>query len=65
MGQVGDQTGCRVFLFLYTDDFDRDYQNLMEQGITIIRNRMVEPYGKVTVFSDLYGNFRDLIEPDC
>jgi uncharacterized glyoxalase superfamily protein PhnB len=60
---VGNQTGGRVFLFLYTDDFDRDYRNLVEKGIAIIREPVVESYGKVTVFSDLYGNLWDLIEP--
>jgi len=61
--RVGNQTGGRVFLFLNTDNFERDYQNLVEQGITIIRERTDEPYGKVAVFSDLYGNLWDLIEP--
>lgn len=61
---IGNQTGGRVFLFLYTDDFERDYQNLLEQGIEIIRPPVVEPFGKVAVFSDLYGNWWDLIEPN-
>jgi uncharacterized glyoxalase superfamily protein PhnB len=60
---VGNQTGGRVFLFLYTDDFDRDYRNLVEKGITITREPVIESYGKVAVFSDLYGNLWDLIEP--
>jgi uncharacterized glyoxalase superfamily protein PhnB len=60
---IGNQTGGRVFLFLYTDDFDRDYQNLLDQNITIIREPVVEEYGKVAVFADLYGNLWDLIEP--
>jgi catechol 2,3-dioxygenase-like lactoylglutathione lyase family enzyme len=63
--RVGNQTGGRVFLFLYTDDFDRDYQNLIDEGIAIVREPRVETYGKVAVFSDLYGNLWDLIEPDC
>lgn len=61
--RVGNQTGGRVFLFLYTDDFERDYQNLLDQNITIIRRPSVEPYGTVAVFEDLYGNLWDLIEP--
>ena len=59
---IGNQTGGRVFLFLHTDDFDRDYRNLQEQGITIVRERSVEAYGTVAVFADLYGNLWDLIE---
>jgi hypothetical protein len=50
-------------LFLYTDDFDRDYANLREKGVRIIREPVVEEYGKVCVFADLYGNLIDLIEP--
>ncbi|MEY3060570.1 MAG: hypothetical protein RL000_1922 [Bacteroidota bacterium] len=60
---IGNQTGGRVFLFLYTDDFDRDVKRLAEQGISIVRPPQVEAYGKVLVFSDLYGNLWDLIEP--
>lgn len=60
---VGNQTGGRVFLFMYTDDFDRDYQNLKDQGVKIIRERSKESYGVVAVFADLYGNLWDLIEP--
>jgi catechol 2,3-dioxygenase-like lactoylglutathione lyase family enzyme len=61
--RIGNQTGGRVFLFLYTDDFQRDYQNLIEQKIQIVREPVVESYGTVAVFSDLYGNLWDLIEP--
>ncbi len=61
--RIGNQTGGRVFLFLYTDDFGRDYQNLQDQGITIIREPSVELYGTVAVFEDLYGNLWDMIEP--
>ncbi|MDX2246731.1 MAG: VOC family protein [Bacteroidia bacterium] len=61
--RIGNQTGGRVFLFLYTDDFSRDYQNLLDQGVAIIRTPSVEEYGKVAVFADLYGNLWDLIEP--
>jgi uncharacterized glyoxalase superfamily protein PhnB len=60
---IGNQTGGRVFLFLHTDDFDRDLNRLMKHGISIVRPPQVEPYGKVLVFSDLYGNLWDLIEP--
>ncbi len=59
--RVGDQTGGRVFLFLHTDDFDRDYQNLLTQNITIVRGPSSEEYGRVVVFEDLYGNKWDLI----
>jgi catechol 2,3-dioxygenase-like lactoylglutathione lyase family enzyme len=60
---VGNQTGGRVFLFLFTDNFKRDYQNLIDQKITIVREPSVEYYGTVAVFKDLYGNLWDLIEP--
>jgi catechol 2,3-dioxygenase-like lactoylglutathione lyase family enzyme len=59
---VGNQSGGRVFLFLHTDDFERDYQNLLKNNIKIIREPSEEAYGKVCVFADLYGNFWDLIE---
>lgn len=61
--RVGNQTGGRVFLFLNTDNFKRDYQNLLDQNIRIVRKPSVEPYGTVAVFADLYGNLWDLIEP--
>lgn len=61
--RVGNQTGGRVFLFLHTDDFERDYQNLLDQGIKIVIPPSKEPYGTVAVFEDLYGNLWDLIEP--
>ena len=60
---VGNQTGGRVFLFLNTDNFKRDYQNLINKNITIVRQPKEEPYGTVAVFEDLYGNLWDLIEP--
>lgn len=60
---VGNQTGGRVFLFLHTDDFDRDYKQMQEAGIEIIESPRQEAYGKVVVFADLYGNRWDLIEP--
>ena len=61
--QVGNQTGGRVFLFLNTDDFERDYKNLLDNKVTIVRQPIKEPYGTVAVFADLYGNLWDLIEP--
>ena len=61
MNCVGNQTGGRVFLFLHTDNFAHDYNNLMENKVTIIRQPVIEPYGKVAVFADLYGNLWDLI----
>ncbi|MBX2842437.1 MAG: VOC family protein [Flammeovirgaceae bacterium] len=61
--RVGNQTGGRVFLFLHTDNFERDFHNLQEQKIKIVRGPVDEPYGKVAVFEDLYGNLWDLIEP--
>lgn len=61
--RVGNQTGGRVFLFLHTDNFGRDYQNLLEQGVTIVRQPVKEAWGMVAVFQDLYGNLWDLIEP--
>lgn len=62
--RIGNQTGGRVFLFLYTDNFERDYQNLIDQGIQIVRERHNEEYGTVAVFADLYGNLWDLIGKD-
>jgi catechol 2,3-dioxygenase-like lactoylglutathione lyase family enzyme len=61
--RIGNQTGGRVFLFLYTDNFERDYKNLIKNGVEIVREPRIEEYGKVLVFSDLYGNLWDLIEP--
>lgn len=61
--RVGNQTGGRVFLFLYTDNFKRDYQNLLDQNIKIVREPVIETWGTVAVFADLYGNLWDLIEP--
>jgi catechol 2,3-dioxygenase-like lactoylglutathione lyase family enzyme len=59
--RVGNQTGGRVFLFLYTDDFWRDYNQMMKNGINFIRDPKEETYGAVAVFEDLYGNLWDLI----
>jgi catechol 2,3-dioxygenase-like lactoylglutathione lyase family enzyme len=61
--RVGNQTGGRVFLFLHTDNLQRDFENLVKQNIKIHRGPLTEPYGKVLVFEDLYGNLWDLIEP--
>lgn len=60
---LGNQTGGRVFLFLHTDNFDRDYNQMQEAGIEFIESPRQEAYGKVVVFADLYGNRWDLIEP--
>ncbi len=63
LSRLGNQTGGRVFLFLNTDNFKRDYQNLLDQKIRIICEPSIESYGTVAVFADLYGNLWDLIEP--
>ncbi|MDU0368897.1 VOC family protein [Hymenobacter endophyticus] len=60
---VGNQTGGRVALFLYTDDLARDHTRLLSQGVRIVRPPRQEPYGNVLVFADLYGNLWDLLEP--
>ena len=60
--RIGNQTGGRVFLFLKTDDFWRDYQNMLSQGIRFVREPKNEEYGTVAVFADLYGNLWDLVE---
>lgn len=59
---IGNQAGGRVFLFLATDDFDRDYAAYTAAGVAFIRPPAVQPYGKVAVFLDLYGNQWDLVE---
>ncbi|HEY0744468.1 MAG TPA: VOC family protein [Chryseosolibacter sp.] len=59
---VGRQSGGRVFLFLTTDDFDRDFARLRQQHVKIVREPSEEVYGKVAVFEDLYGNKWDLIQ---
>jgi catechol 2,3-dioxygenase-like lactoylglutathione lyase family enzyme len=61
--RIGNQTGGRVFLFLHTDDFWRDYEQYLAQGIHFVREPAEEAYGTVAVFEDLYGNLWDLIEP--
>ncbi|GAB3995298.1 VOC family protein [Spirosoma daeguense] len=60
--RVGNQTGGRVFLFLHTDDFWRDYNNFVANGIRFVREPAEEAYGTVAVFEDLYGNLWDLID---
>lgn len=59
---VGNQAGGRVFLFLSTDDFSRDYNRLVEAGVKFVRPPSVAGYGTVAVFEDLYGNRWDLVE---
>jgi catechol 2,3-dioxygenase-like lactoylglutathione lyase family enzyme len=59
---IGNQTGGRVFLFLGTDDFWRDYNRMVERGIEFVREPKVESYGTVVVFKDLYGNLWDLVQ---
>jgi catechol 2,3-dioxygenase-like lactoylglutathione lyase family enzyme len=61
--RIGNQTGGRVFLFLYTDDFWRDYHRMQKNGIKFMREPKKETYGTVAVFEDLYGNLWDLLEP--
>lgn len=59
---IGNQTGGRVFLFLNTDNFERDYTNFKNKGVNFVREPITEEYGTVAVFEDLYGNLWDLIE---
>ncbi len=61
---VGNQSGGRVFLFLYTDDIKRDYANMLQRGVTFLRPPATEAYGAVAVFEDLYGNAWDLLQPN-
>jgi len=65
--RIGNQTGGRVFLFLHTDDFWRDFNAYTKKGVTFVREPKVESYGTVAVFADLYGNLWDLLqlEPDA
>lgn len=62
VSRIGDQTGGRVFLFLYTDDFWRDYHSYTEKGVVFIREPKRESYGTVAVFEDLHGNQWDLLQ---
>ncbi|WP_284644012.1 VOC family protein [Paenibacillus silviterrae] len=59
---IGNQTGGRVFLFLNTDDFWRDYHDMVSKGVEFVREPKEQPYGMVAVFKDLYGNLWDLLE---
>ena len=59
---IGNQTGGRVFLFLNTDDFWRDYEEMLERGVKFVREPKTESYGIVAVFEDLYGNLWDLLQ---
>jgi catechol 2,3-dioxygenase-like lactoylglutathione lyase family enzyme len=61
-GFIGNQAGGRVFLFLRTDDFQRDHAAMVEQGIKFVREPKQAPYGIVAVFEDLYGNLWDLVQ---
>lgn len=61
--RIGNQTGGRVFLFLHTDDFEKDFQSLLDNNIKIVKSPVQESYGKVAVFEDCYGNLWDLIQP--
>ena len=61
--RIGNQTGGRVFLFLHTDDFWRDFELYTSRGVSFVRQPAQEPYGTVAVFRDLYGNLWDLIQP--
>jgi catechol 2,3-dioxygenase-like lactoylglutathione lyase family enzyme len=62
--RIGNQTGGRVFLFLYTDDFWRDFQPYTDRGVVFVREPRKESYGTVGVFQDLYGNLWDLLQPN-
>jgi catechol 2,3-dioxygenase-like lactoylglutathione lyase family enzyme len=61
--RIGNQTGGRVFLFLYTDDFWRDYDAYRSKGVVFVREPKEESYGTVAVFADLYGTLWDLLQP--
>jgi catechol 2,3-dioxygenase-like lactoylglutathione lyase family enzyme len=61
--RIGNQTGGRVFLFLHTDDFERDYAAYRSKGVVFVREPKEEGYGTVAVFTDLYGNLWDLLQP--
>jgi catechol 2,3-dioxygenase-like lactoylglutathione lyase family enzyme len=63
LAAVGNQAGGRVFLFLHTDDFAGDYQHMQSRGVRFVETPRDEPYGRVVVFLDLYGNRWDLIQP--
>ncbi len=62
--RIGNQTGGRVFLFLHTNDFWRDYKEMKAKGVKFVRDPKEEDYGTVAVFEDLYGNRWDLLQPN-
>lgn len=62
LSRIGNQTGGRVFLFLHTDDFWRDYRAMTARGVNFLETPREEPYGTVAVFEDLYGNKWDLTQ---
>lgn len=64
LASVGNQTGGRVGLFLFTDDFWRDYNRMLDRDVKFVRPPKEEPYGMVAVFEDLYGNLWDLLQPN-
>ena len=63
VSRIGNQTGGRVFLFLHTDDFWRDFHAYKAKGVVFVRDPKEESYGTVAVFKDLYGNLWDLVQP--
>ncbi|HEU5295484.1 MAG TPA: VOC family protein [Burkholderiaceae bacterium] len=63
ISRIGNQTGGRVFLFLHTDDFDRDCATYKARGVQFVREPQREPYGRVAVFRDPWGNLWDLLQP--
>ena len=65
VASIGNQAGGRVFLFLFTDDFNRDYNEMQAKDIEFVRAPVKEAYGTVAVFKDVYGNLWDLIEPSA
>ncbi len=60
---VGNQAGGRVFLFLHTDNFEADYRRMLQNGVQFVEQPREEEYGRVVVFTDLYGNCWDMVEP--
>jgi catechol 2,3-dioxygenase-like lactoylglutathione lyase family enzyme len=63
LARVGSQTGGRVFLFLYTDNFNRDFESFKRKGVVFVRDPSQQPYGTVAVFQDPWGNLWDLLQP--
>ena len=60
---IGNQSGGRVFLFLHTDNFESDYRQMLQNGVRFVEQPREEEYGRVVVFTDLYGNRWDMVEP--